>query len=69
MKLTCCIPENTSKEKVQLLRILGVEVILCKIVGKNDPEHFQNVAKRIAKERNIYYSDQFYNEVERKSVV
>ena len=62
MNLTVCIPEQTSKEKQQLLRTLCHEVVVCKNVSRDDPQHFQSVAKRLSEERGLFYTNQFDNE-------
>lgn len=57
------VPDKMSKEKIDLLKIMGGEVIIARSdVPKGNPEHYQEVAKRIATEReNAFYTEQFEN--------
>lgn len=50
-------------EKVDLLRTFGAEVIQVKTASIANPEHYINVAARLAKERPGYvFMDQFETE-------
>lgn len=62
-KCVFCLPDKMSKEKIDLLRAYGAKVIVTPTaVGKEDPRHYLNVAKRIAKETpNGLYVGQFEN--------
>jgi len=61
-KLVLIIPDKMSQEKINHLRALGVEIILTRSdVNKGDPEYYQDMASRIASERNGYYINQFEN--------
>lgn len=55
--------DKQSKEKVDLLRALGAEVIVCPTnVEPDDPQSYYSVAKRLNKEiPNSYYPNQYDN--------
>ncbi len=61
-KLVTVMSEKVSKDKVRLLQALGAETVIVP-VGKaaSDPDHFMNRAKAIAKSRDGWFADQFYN--------
>jgi len=61
-KLVTVMTEKVSKDKVNFLKALGAETIVLP-GGKpmSDPTHFMNQAKSIAKERDGWLADQFYN--------
>ncbi len=62
-KLKVVVPDKMSQEKIAHLRAMGAEVVLTRSdVGKGDPEYYQDVAARIARETpNSFYTDQFSN--------
>jgi len=61
-KLTLVIPDKMSQEKIHHLRAMGVNILITRSdVEKGHPEYYQDIAGRIAKERNAYYIDQFNN--------
>ena len=61
-KLLLVIPDKMSLEKINHLRALGVEVVITRSdVGKGHPEYYQDLAQRIANERNGYFINQFEN--------
>ena len=61
-KLLLVIPDKMSNEKINHLRALGVEVVITRSdVGKGHPEYYQDMAARIATERDGYYINQFEN--------
>ncbi len=62
-KLICTTNDKQSKEKVDALRALGAEVIVCPTnVEPDDPRSYYSVAKRLAKEiPNSYYPNQYDN--------
>src|SRR5689334_13950203 len=53
--------EKMSKEKGEVLKAYGAEVIRCPIVEADDPQQYINVAKRVAKERGAYMPNQYFN--------
>ncbi|OFX58968.1 MAG: cystathionine beta-synthase [Bacteroidetes bacterium GWA2_30_7] len=56
------IPDKMSQEKINHLRALGAEIIITRSdVGKGHPEYYQDLAKKLAKERNAYFINQFEN--------
>ncbi|NOZ80649.1 MAG: cysteine synthase family protein [DPANN group archaeon] len=56
------IPDKMSQEKIDFLRAFGAEVIVCPTdVAPEDPQSYYSVARRIAKERNAFYPDQYNN--------
>ncbi len=62
-KVVFTINDKQSKEKIDLLRALGAEVIVCPTaVEPDDPRHYHQVAHKLAKEiPNSYYPDQYSN--------
>jgi cystathionine beta-synthase len=62
-KVIFTINDKQSKEKIDLLKALGAEVIVCPTaVEPGDPRHYHVVAQRLAKEiPNSYYPDQYSN--------
>lgn len=62
-KVIFTINDKQSKEKIDLLKALGAEVIVCPTaVEPGDPRHYHTVAERLAKEiPNSYYPDQYAN--------
>ncbi len=61
-RLTIVVPDKMAQEKIFHLKALGAEVLLTRSdVGKGDPEHYQDMAERIAKETGAFYVNQFAN--------
>ena len=59
--LVCVLPEKMSVDKRVALRALGAEVIVTPNAPPDSPENFQNVARRLARERGWFLADQFEN--------
>jgi cysteine synthase A len=61
------MPDNQSPEKSELLRTLGAEVRIVKAVPYADPNHYQKVAARVAKEEidGAVWGNQFDNTANR----
>lgn len=48
-----CLPDSTSPPKIQLLNVLGAEVVLCPATASlGEPLHFQSQARQIAELRS-----------------
>ena len=62
-RLICTMNDKQSKEKMDILRALGAEVIVCPTnVGPEHPDSYYSVAKRLNKEiPNSYYPNQYDN--------
>lgn len=61
-KLTLVIPDKMSQEKIFHLKALGAEVVMTRSdVGKGHPEYYQDMAQRIAEEKDGFYVNQFEN--------
>jgi len=62
-KLICTTNDKQSKEKVDILRAVGTEVIVCPTnVEPDDPRSYYSVAKRLSEEiPNSYYPNQYDN--------
>src|SRR6202167_5029597 len=62
-KMVFTITDKQSKEKVDLLKALGAEVIVCPTaVEPDDPRSYYTVAKKLAKEiPNSFYPNQYGN--------
>ena len=62
-KLVCVLNDKQSKEKMDILRAVGAEVIVCPTaVDPDDPRSYYSVSKRLAKETpNSWYVNQYDN--------
>ncbi|WP_335964646.1 pyridoxal-phosphate dependent enzyme [Galbibacter sp. PAP.153] len=62
-KLVCVISDKQSKEKMDILRAMGAEVIVCPTnVAPDDPRSYYSVSKRLAEETpNSWYVNQYDN--------
>jgi cystathionine beta-synthase len=61
-RLVLVIPDKMSQEKIFNLRAMGAEVVLTRSdVARGHPEYYQDMAKRMAKEMNAYFINQFGN--------
>lgn len=62
-KMVCTLADKQSKEKIDILRAVGCEVIVCPTnVGPEHPDSYYSTAKRIAAERpNSWYVNQYDN--------
>ena len=61
--------DKQSKEKVDILRAFGAEVMVCPTdVEPNDPRSYYSVAKRVSEETpNSFYVNQYFNLANRKA--
>lgn len=61
--LICTLSDKQSKEKMDILRAVGAEVIVCPAaVAPEDPRSYYSVARRLSEEiPNSYYIDQYNN--------
>jgi cysteine synthase len=60
-RLACVMPEKMSVDKRRTLAALGAEVIVVPNAPPDDPQNFQQVARRLAAERGWFLTDQFAN--------
>lgn len=62
-KLICVLADKQSKEKIDILRAVGAEVVVCPTnVPAEDPRSYYSVSKRLAKETpNSWYVNQYDN--------
>ncbi|QQR80067.1 MAG: cystathionine beta-synthase [Deltaproteobacteria bacterium] len=61
-RMALVIPDKMSREKIEYLKALGAEIIITRSdVPKGHPEYYQDLAEKIANERNGYYVNQFGN--------
>ena len=62
-KLICTLNDKQSKEKMDILRAMGAEVIVCPTnVGPDDPRSYYSVARKLADEiPNSFYVNQYDN--------
>ncbi|MDP6959030.1 MAG: pyridoxal-phosphate dependent enzyme [Planctomycetota bacterium] len=62
-KMIFTIQEKQSREKINLLKALGAEVIVCPTaVAPDDPRSYYSIAQKLAKEiPNSYYMNQYDN--------
>ena len=68
-KLICVLNDKQSKEKMDILRAVGAEVIVCPTaVAPEDPKSYYSVSKRLAEETpNSWYVNQYDNLSNRKA--
>ena len=68
-KVICVMPDKQSKEKMDILRAVGAEVIVTPTnVEPNDPQSYYSVARRIANETsNAIHTNQYDNLSNRKA--
>ncbi|MGH8273617.1 MAG: PLP-dependent cysteine synthase family protein, partial [Gammaproteobacteria bacterium] len=61
-RLLIVMPDKMSREKVFNVQAMGAEVVLTRSdVQKGHPEYYQDMAERLASERDGYYINQFGN--------
>jgi cystathionine beta-synthase len=61
-RLICVLPEKMSEDKRRALRAAGAEVVVTENAPPGDPRNFQEVARRLARERpGAFLTDQFNN--------
>ena len=62
-KCVFTMPDKMSKEKVDMLKAYGAEVVITRTDLDHDhPDSYVEIAKRIARETpNAFYTDQYYN--------
>ncbi|WP_224483406.1 pyridoxal-phosphate dependent enzyme [Robertkochia aurantiaca] len=62
-KLICVISDKQSKEKIDILRAVGAEVVVCPTnVEPDDPKSYYSVSRRLAEEiPNSWYVNQYDN--------
>ena len=68
-KLICVLNDKQSKEKMDILRAVGAEVVVCPTaVEPDDPRSYYSVSKRLAEETpNSWYVNQYDNLSNRKA--
>lgn len=68
-KLICVLADKQSKEKMDMLRAVGAEVVVCPTnVEPDDPRSYYSTARRLAEETpNSIYIDQYNNLSNRKA--
>jgi cysteine synthase len=62
-QLVCVMPEKMSLDKRRQLETLGARVVMTPNRPPGDPDNFQVVAERLAKENGWFLTDQFRNPV------
>ncbi|CAF1103956.1 unnamed protein product [Adineta ricciae] len=66
-KCVIFMPDNQSKEKIDLLRLLGAKVTTVPVVAFTDPNNYNHQAKRYADEcDNALWTNQFDNRANRQ---
>lgn len=61
------VPEKTSKEKIDMIKVFGAEVIVCPNTDHDDPEGYYLKAKRLAKENGYFHMNQYHSQVNIKA--
>jgi cysteine synthase A len=59
------IPETQAREKIELLRSLGAEVMTVPAKPYSDPDNYNHVARRLADENGWFWANQFDNTANR----
>jgi len=59
------IPETQSREKIDLLRTLGAEVLIVPEKPYSHPDNYNHVARRLAEEKGWFWANQFDNTANR----
>jgi cysteine synthase len=59
--LVCVMPEKMSTDKRSALAALGAKVVITPNAPPDSPDHFQNVARRLAASEGWFLTDQFCN--------
>ena len=59
--LVCVMPEKMSVDKRTALAALGAKVVITPNAPPDSPDHFQNVARKMAREEGWFLTDQFCN--------
>lgn len=62
LKAILVTPEKTSREKIDLIRSYGAELIITPEVDHDDPESFYMVARRLAREKGYFDVDQYHSQ-------
>ncbi|NJY63369.1 cysteine synthase family protein [Salinimicrobium sp. CDJ15-81-2] len=62
-RMICVMADKQSKEKIDILRAVGSEVVVCPTnVAPNDPQSYYSTSKRLAEETpNSWYVNQYDN--------
>ena len=64
MRCYFTIPDKMSSEKINTLKAMGAEVVVCPTaVPADHPDSYYETAKRIAKETGGYYLNQYHNKL------
>jgi cysteine synthase A len=61
------IPENQSREKIDLLLMLGAEVLIVPEKPYSNPGNYNHVARRMAEEKGWFWANQFDNTANRSA--
>src|SRR6478736_6432684 len=59
------IPENQSREKIDLLRALGAEVLTVPEKPYSNPGNYNHIARQLAEEKSWFWANQFDNTANR----
>jgi cysteine synthase len=63
-----CIPDDQSREKIDLLRVYGADVRVVPAVAFTNPENYYHVARRIAESApGAFWANQFENVANRRA--
>ena len=60
-KCVFVMPQKMSRDKEELLRAYGAEVLRVPNASPDSPDNFQNVARRLSQEKGYFLPDQFAN--------
>jgi cysteine synthase A len=59
------VPENQSREKIELLRALGAEIHTVPEKPYSNPDNYNHIARRLAEEKGWFWANQFDNTANR----
>jgi len=61
-KVIITVPDKTSLEKINTMKLFGAKVIVCKKVSESSPEHYSNMAKILSmQDPGSLYFNQYEN--------
>ena len=62
LNVRLAMPKSIASEKINMMKALGADVVLCEPVPFSNPNHYFHTARRIAEENvNHFFTNQFEN--------
>lgn len=61
-QLNTVVPDKMSQEKIDLLKLMGPNVILTRSdISRGHPDYYLDMAERLSQQRGLFYTNQFSN--------